>query len=151
MCKVGAPPDGKGQVVFFRPRKFTGSMISFMVREGTKELGKLGSGNWFVAVLDPVVVTGYTAQPRTSITGAASSANWPMVVAIAEVGVYARGVDLHLDLRRIAQFDRPAKLAETAAHLGDHEMAHGEVDARMIRVDVPSCCVHERESSKFHE
>jgi TonB-dependent starch-binding outer membrane protein SusC len=28
-----------------------------------------------VAVLDPVVVTGYTAQPRTSITGAASSAN----------------------------------------------------------------------------
>jgi hypothetical protein len=51
--KIAPPPAGKGQVVFFRESRFTGAMMSFMVREGTNELGKLGNGNYFVATLAP--------------------------------------------------------------------------------------------------
>lgn len=50
---VGAPPEGKGQIVFFRPSKFVGSAIGFKVREGTTELGKLRSGKYFVAPVEP--------------------------------------------------------------------------------------------------
>lgn len=50
---IGAPPEGKGQVVFFRPSKFAGAAIGFKVREGTTELGKLRSGNYFVAAVEP--------------------------------------------------------------------------------------------------
>lgn len=50
---VSAPPDGKGHVVFFRPSKFTGAAIGFKVREGATELGKLRSGKYFVAVVEP--------------------------------------------------------------------------------------------------
>jgi hypothetical protein len=50
---VGAPPAGKGQIVFFRPSKFAGAAIGFKVREGDAELGKLRSGNYFVANVDP--------------------------------------------------------------------------------------------------
>jgi hypothetical protein len=50
---IGAPPAGKGQVIFFRDSKFVGAMLSFMVREGTTELGKLSNGSYFVAVVDP--------------------------------------------------------------------------------------------------
>jgi hypothetical protein len=51
--KIGAPPAGKGQIVFFRPSKFAGAAIGFKVREGETELGKLRSGNYFVAVVEP--------------------------------------------------------------------------------------------------
>ncbi|MDB6163822.1 MAG: hypothetical protein JWL98_1254, partial [Xanthomonadaceae bacterium] len=50
---ISAPPPGKGQIVFFRPSKFAGGAIGFKVREGTTELGKLRSGNYFVAAVDP--------------------------------------------------------------------------------------------------
>lgn len=50
---VGAPSEGKGQVVFFRPSKFMGAAIGFIVREGQTELGKLRSGNYFVAAVEP--------------------------------------------------------------------------------------------------
>ncbi|HJR72989.1 MAG TPA: DUF2846 domain-containing protein [Luteimonas sp.] len=50
---VGAPPAGKGQVVFFRPSKFAGAAVGFKVREGQTELGKLRSGKYFVAVVEP--------------------------------------------------------------------------------------------------
>jgi hypothetical protein len=50
---VGAPPEGKAHVVFFRPSKFAGAGISFKVRENDVELGKLGSGNYFVLAVDP--------------------------------------------------------------------------------------------------
>lgn len=52
-ARIGAPPEGKGQVVFFRPAKFAGAAIGFKVREGDTELGKLRSGNYFVAVVEP--------------------------------------------------------------------------------------------------
>lgn len=50
---VGTPPEGKGQVVFFRPSKFAGAAVGFIVREGSNELGKLRSGNYFIAAVEP--------------------------------------------------------------------------------------------------
>lgn len=50
---IGTPPSGKGQIVFFRPSKFAGGAIGFKVREGQTELGKLRSGKYFVAVVEP--------------------------------------------------------------------------------------------------
>ena len=38
-----------GNVVFFRESQFVGAMVSFKVREGEQELGKLSSGTYFVA------------------------------------------------------------------------------------------------------
>lgn len=43
--------SGTGTVVFFRESKFAGMAISFKVREGQTELGKLSSGSYFVANL----------------------------------------------------------------------------------------------------
>jgi hypothetical protein len=40
---------GTGTIVFFRESKFAGMAISFKVREGEAELGKLSSGSYFVA------------------------------------------------------------------------------------------------------
>jgi hypothetical protein len=43
-----APPSGDmGTVVFFRESKFAGAAVSFKVREGERELGKLSSGTYF--------------------------------------------------------------------------------------------------------
>lgn len=50
---IGAVPEGKGQVVFFRPSKFMGAAVGFIVREGQVELGKLRNGNYFVAAVEP--------------------------------------------------------------------------------------------------
>lgn len=50
---IPAPPPGKGQIVFFREKKFAGSAVRYKVREGEAELGKLGSGTYFVHVADP--------------------------------------------------------------------------------------------------
>lgn len=50
---VGAPADGMGQIVFFREKKFVGAAVKYKVREGETELGKLGSGTYFVASVPP--------------------------------------------------------------------------------------------------
>lgn len=50
---IGAPPEGKGQIVFFREKKFAGAAIRFKVREGQTELGKLSSGTYFVLAVEP--------------------------------------------------------------------------------------------------
>jgi Protein of unknown function (DUF2846) len=42
-----------GTIVFFREKKFAGSAVSFKVREGDQELGKLSSGTYFVSRLAP--------------------------------------------------------------------------------------------------
>ncbi len=46
---IAAPSGDMGNVVFFRESKFVGAMVSFKVREGEQELGKLSSGTYFVA------------------------------------------------------------------------------------------------------
>ena len=51
--KIAPPPEGKGQIVFFREKKFAGSAIRYKVREGETELGKLSSGTYFVHAADP--------------------------------------------------------------------------------------------------
>lgn len=50
---VGAPQEGKGQIVFFRPSKFVGGAVGFIVREGQTELGKLRNGNYFILAVEP--------------------------------------------------------------------------------------------------
>ncbi|QSX79515.1 DUF2846 domain-containing protein [Agrilutibacter solisilvae] len=50
---IAAAPADKGQIVFFRPSKMMGAAIGFKVREGETELGKLRSGKYFVAVVEP--------------------------------------------------------------------------------------------------
>lgn len=50
---VSAPPEGKGQIVFFREKKFAGAAVNYKVREGEEELGKLSSGSYFVHVTEP--------------------------------------------------------------------------------------------------
>lgn len=50
---IGAAPEGKGQIVFFRPSKMMGAAIGFKVREGEVELGKLRNGKYFVANVEP--------------------------------------------------------------------------------------------------
>lgn len=51
--KVPPPPEGKGQVVFFRPSNMLGMALSFSVHEGDKGIGKLGNGSYFVHTADP--------------------------------------------------------------------------------------------------
>jgi len=49
---VVPPPSGDmGTVVFFRESKFAGAAVSFKVREGERELGKLSSGTYFTMQL----------------------------------------------------------------------------------------------------
>lgn len=52
-AKLGPPADGKAQVVFFRPAKFAGAAMGYIVREGKDELGKLRNGKYFVATVEP--------------------------------------------------------------------------------------------------
>jgi Protein of unknown function (DUF2846) len=52
-AKVAPPPEGKGQVVFFRPSNMLGMALSFSVHEGDKGIGKLSNGSYFVHVADP--------------------------------------------------------------------------------------------------
>jgi len=53
--EIGAPPAGKGQIVFFRPARFVGMAVSFSVREGDTGIGKLTNGTYFVHAADPGV------------------------------------------------------------------------------------------------
>lgn len=50
---IAPPPEGKGQIVFFREKKFTGAAVNYKVREGETELGKLSNGTYFVHVTEP--------------------------------------------------------------------------------------------------
>lgn len=50
---IPAPQAGKGQVVFFREKKFVGGAMSYKVREGEAELGKLSNGSYLVLEVEP--------------------------------------------------------------------------------------------------
>ena len=50
----GTPANsGSAAVVFYRPWKFVGGGMGFIVREGTTELGKLRAGKFFVLQVTP--------------------------------------------------------------------------------------------------
>lgn len=50
---VGKPEAGKALVVFFRASRFAGAAINFKVRENEVELGKLKSGSYILAQVEP--------------------------------------------------------------------------------------------------
>lgn len=50
---ISAPPEGMGQIVFFRESKMMGAAIGFIVREGEQELGKLRNATYFVHTTTP--------------------------------------------------------------------------------------------------
>lgn len=50
---ISAPPEGMGQIVFFRESKMMGAAIGFIVREGEEELGKLRNASYFVHPTTP--------------------------------------------------------------------------------------------------
>ena len=50
---IPPPLAGASTVVFFRPWKFVGGGVGFIVREGTAELGKLRAGKYFVLQVAP--------------------------------------------------------------------------------------------------
>jgi hypothetical protein len=50
---IPPPPAGAATIVFFRPWKFVGGGVGFIVREGTAELGKLRAGKYFVLQVAP--------------------------------------------------------------------------------------------------
>lgn len=52
---ISAPPEGKGQIVFFRPNRFVGAALSFTVRESEQDLGRLPNARYFVHVAEPGV------------------------------------------------------------------------------------------------
>lgn len=51
--EVAPPAEGMAKVVFFRPKKFVGGAVGFIVREGETELGKLRNGNYFMIDVTP--------------------------------------------------------------------------------------------------
>jgi hypothetical protein len=50
---AATPEAGKAMVIFYRPSRFVGGAVGFIVREGTTELGKLRSGNYFTVQVTP--------------------------------------------------------------------------------------------------
>jgi len=62
---LGPLEEGKARVVFFRPSKFVGAAIGFIVREQTAELGKLRSGWYFVINAEPGAHT-YTVHSEAT-------------------------------------------------------------------------------------
>lgn len=50
---ISAPPEGMGQIVFFRPNRFVGAALSFTVREAEQDLGRLPNARYFVHVATP--------------------------------------------------------------------------------------------------
>lgn len=52
---VPAPPEGKANVVFFRPSSFVGAAIRCTVRENARMIGRLGNGDYFIQAVEPGV------------------------------------------------------------------------------------------------
>lgn len=48
-----APAAGTATVVFFRPSRFVGAAVGFIVREDQAELGKLRNGKYFILHVPP--------------------------------------------------------------------------------------------------
>lgn len=63
---IGFPPPGKALVVFFRTWEYFAAAISYMVREGPTDIGLLGPGQYFVAVVEPGLHTFSVRAERRS-------------------------------------------------------------------------------------
>lgn len=51
--KIGAPPTGKAQVVFFRPGSLVGAALGCTIYDSGKQIARLGSGKYWVHVAEP--------------------------------------------------------------------------------------------------
>ncbi len=51
--QISPPPEGKGQVVFYRVSRMVGMVVNYTVHDGDKGIGKLTNGTYFVYVTDP--------------------------------------------------------------------------------------------------
>lgn len=47
------PPAGQGQIIFWRPGTIVGAAIGCTVRENGAQVGRLGSGKYFVHIAEP--------------------------------------------------------------------------------------------------
>ncbi len=87
-----AAPAGAetGTVIFFRPKKFLGAAIGFIVREGTTQLGKLRNGNTF-SVKAPAGVHHYVvhSEAKDELTIDVEAGETYYVVASIGVGFVA--------------------------------------------------------------
>lgn len=52
-AELPAPPDGKGQVIFWRPSSFVGGAMGCGVNLGTERISALGNGRYFLVNMDP--------------------------------------------------------------------------------------------------
>ncbi|BCA57254.1 DUF2846 domain-containing protein [Sphingomonas sp. HMP6] len=50
---IGTPASGKGQVVFYRPGSLMGAALGCTVHEGAAQIARLGSGKYWVSVVEP--------------------------------------------------------------------------------------------------
>jgi hypothetical protein len=58
---IDDPPPGKAVIVFYRRWDYPDIAISYIVREGQAELGRLSNASYFVSVVDPGLHT-YTVH-----------------------------------------------------------------------------------------
>jgi hypothetical protein len=88
---AAAPANaGTGTVIFFRPKRFAGSAIGFIVREGTTELGKLRNGNYF-SIQAPAGVHHYVvhSEAKDELTVEVEAGETYYVVGAVGVGFLA--------------------------------------------------------------
>lgn len=50
---IGAPAEGKAQIIFFRPGTIMGAALGCTVHEGNRELARLGAGKYYVVTTEP--------------------------------------------------------------------------------------------------
>src|SRR3569623_548681 len=64
---IQAPPEGKAQIVFWRPGTIVGMALGCTVREGTddNEIARLGAGKYYLHVAEPGKHTYYTTGEAT--------------------------------------------------------------------------------------
>lgn len=51
--RIPAPPQGKGQIVFYRTGTIVGSAMGCSVNEKGQKISSLGAGRYFILVTDP--------------------------------------------------------------------------------------------------
>jgi len=89
-AQTAATDGATGTIVFFREKKFMGAAISYKVREGDVELGKLSSGSFFT-VQAPVGKHEYTvhSEAKDVLTMEVESGETYYVVGAISMGVLA--------------------------------------------------------------
>lgn len=111
---IPPPPPGAATIVFFRPWKFVGGGVGFIVREGTAELGKLRAGKYFVLQVAPGKHT-YTVHSEATDNLTIDADAGETYYIEGEIGVGVLVGHPHIKPSEKAAFDEIRnKLAEVA-------------------------------------